>query len=298
MSIQKPAISRIGIPSENYGNGRRSSISQISEHHAVGDARHVIAKAKDPTKQFSCTFTIGTDGTIYQLVDLEDTPYTDNDYRSNGRSITIEHAGGGDFPYTEAMYQSSIKLHAWLFSLYGDLNCIGHKDIPEIKADPRKATACPGGLDYGRIVREAKQLLTNGGSEVNRKDAASMAFWGRLAANQSVEMANANAENDTNQIVANPAYAGALMKQIYDGNELVRWKANNYDNLGEAMKALQAQVTELSERPTKEKLAELKRDFDTCMENARLLEQQKQDDTKAADSFLRRLGQFIKKYLP
>lgn len=296
--MQKPTIVQIGIPSENYGKGRRSSISQISEHHAVSNSAGVIAKAKNPAKQFSCTFTIDTDGTIYQLVNLEDTPYTDNDYRSNGRSITIEHAGGGNWPYTEAMYQSSIKLHAWLFSQFGELNCIGHKDIPEIKADPSKATACPGGLDYGRIVREAKKLLTNGGSEVNRKDAASMAFWGRLAANQSVEMANANADNDTNQISANPAYAGALMKQIYDGNELMRWKANNYDNLGEAMKALQAQVTDLSERPTKEKLAELKKDFDTCMDNARLLEQQNQEDVKAGDSLLRRLGQFIRKYLP
>ena len=104
MMIDKPAITRITIPNNNFGDGRRSAISQISEHHAVGDASHVISKAKSSV-QFSTTFTIGLDGTIYQLVDEGDTPYCDNDYRSNNRSITIEHAGGllPDYPYTEAM---------------------------------------------------------------------------------------------------------------------------------------------------------------------------------------------------
>lgn len=162
MSVQKPPVVRVQIPSNKYGVGRRSGISQVSEHHVVGDARHVIDKAQGEAI-FSTTYTIAMNGTIYQLVDDKNTPYCDNDYRSNGRSVTIEHAGGhASFPYTEEMYQSSIKLHAWLFQTYGNLNCVRHRDIPEIKADPRKATACPGGLDVERIVREAKALLQGG----------------------------------------------------------------------------------------------------------------------------------------
>lgn len=145
------------IPAGNFGVGRRSAISQISEHHAVGDASHVLSKARGAGAEFSCTFTIATDGTIYQLVAESNTPYTDNDYRSNGRAITIEHAGGGNYPYTEAMYKASAELHAYLFAKYPGINCVRHRDIPEIKADPSKATACPGGLDVERIIRQAKE---------------------------------------------------------------------------------------------------------------------------------------------
>lgn len=162
MAISKPHIVRVQIPSNKYGRGRVYRISQISEHHVVGDAQHVINKAQG-SAIFSTTFTIAMDGTIYQLVEIGDTPYCDNDYRSNGRSITIEHAGGHpSYPYTEAMYASSIHLHAWLFQEYGMLNCVRHRDIPEIKADPSKATACPGGLDVERIVRDAKARLQQG----------------------------------------------------------------------------------------------------------------------------------------
>lgn len=51
----------------------------------------------------------------------------------------------------------------------------------------------------------------------------------RLAAGQSVEQANANGDNDLKQIKANMDYLPALAKQIYDGNELFRWKAAHYD---------------------------------------------------------------------
>lgn len=51
----------------------------------------------------------------------------------------------------------------------------------------------------------------------------------RLAAGQSVEQANANSANDLKQIKANMDYLPALAKQIYDGNELFRWKAAHYD---------------------------------------------------------------------
>lgn len=159
MPVSKPHIVRVGIPSNKYARGRSAGLTQISEHHIVGDAQHVIQKAQGGII-FSTTFTIAMDGTIYQLVNTEDTPFCDNSWQSNARSITIEHAGGhANYPYTEAMYQSSIALHAWLFQSYGDLNCVRHRDIPEVRNDPSKATACPGDLNVERIVNEAKQLL-------------------------------------------------------------------------------------------------------------------------------------------
>lgn len=159
--MPKPPITFVTIPSNKYGKGRSSKITQISEHHAVGDAKHVIAKAQGPAI-FSTTFTIAMDGTIYQLVDENNTPYCDNAWQSNSRAITIEHAGGGSFPYTEEMYNASAALHAYLFEKYGPLNCVRHRDIPEIVADPSKATACSGALDVERIIRQAKEGIYMG----------------------------------------------------------------------------------------------------------------------------------------
>lgn len=157
MAVPRPKIVRVSIPSSKYRKGRWGKITQISEHHVVGDSKSVIAKARSDAV-FSCTFTIDLNGTIYQLVEIGDTPFTDNDLYSNSRSITIEHAGGGNFPYTPKMYASSIHLHAYLFDKYGPLTCVRHRDIPEIKADPERATACSGDLDVERIVKQAKEL--------------------------------------------------------------------------------------------------------------------------------------------
>lgn len=170
MAVTKPPVTRVAIPSNKFGVGRSARISQVSEHHIVGDAQAVINKAKG-SAIFSTTYTIAMDGTIYQLVEDSNTPYCDNAWQSNSRALTIEHAGGlAGYPYTEAMYQSSIKLHAWFFQTYGNLNCVRHRDIPEIKADPAKATACPGGLDVERIVREAKSLLQGGEDMITEND--------------------------------------------------------------------------------------------------------------------------------
>lgn len=55
------------------------------------------------------------------------------------------------------------------------------------------------------------------------------ALYLRLAAGDSLEKANANNANDLKQIKANIDYLPALAKQIYQGNEVFRWKASHYD---------------------------------------------------------------------
>lgn len=148
--MQPPQITRIQIPGSNYQVGRAAKIDQITFHHIVGDAPAAIARFKDGSQIASSTYVIGSDGRIYQLVDEKDTPYTDANFSSNSRAITIEHAGGhASVPYTEAMYKSSAKLVAWIRSRHNITRFMRHRDVSS------KPTACPGSLDVERIVRES-----------------------------------------------------------------------------------------------------------------------------------------------
>lgn len=163
MAVPKPnIISRVGrIPSGNHGGARPAKPTHITDHHIVGDAGAAIGRFEQAGQEASSTFVIGSDGAIYQLLDIMTIPYTDSNYDSNRRSITIEHAGGhANVPYTEAMYQASIKLHAWLKETYGipNSNIFQHKQVTL----PSRPTACAGGLNTDRIKRDSDTLIQGG----------------------------------------------------------------------------------------------------------------------------------------
>lgn len=293
MAVSKPNIvNLIGqIPSTNFGVGRRSPISQISEHHVVGDARHAIDKAKIQGRQFSCTFTIGTDGTIYQLVDIKNTPYTDNDYRSNGRAITIEHAGGhASYPYTDAMYRSSIHLHAWLFQNYGMLSCVRHRDIPEIKADPSKATACPGGLNVEHIVSEAKKLL-KGEQEVKIGPESNWRWRMNRLHHQLVRNADMS-DNVFKSIVGQDAWkiveswsshkeSDQLIKDQVLGEKARKenWTGKISD-LQKQLEDAKAEAMKLATNPTKEQYAKVDEALKACEQNVDELNKKMGEEAK------------------
>lgn len=216
----KPAIEQVSIPTTNYRKGRTHAIDQITFHHIVGDAAAAIARFKIQGEEASSTFVISSTGKIYQLVALGDTPYTDANALSNSRAITIEHAGGhASVPYTEAMYNASAQLVAWLLTQYPITRFMRHRDVSD------KPTACPGTLNVERIVNQAK----SGGNTMSDETIKNAALYLRLAAGDSLEKANANNANDLKQIKANPDYLAALAREIYKGNEVFRWKASHYD---------------------------------------------------------------------
>jgi hypothetical protein len=250
MAVPKPNITRISIPTNHYGHGRAATISQISEHHVVGDAVHVINKAR--SKVFSTTFTIAMDGTIYQLVEINDTPFCDNDWRSNARSITIEHAGGLEsYPYTEAMYKSSIALHAWLFETYGQLNCVRHRDIPEILAQPAKATACPGQLNVEYIVNEAKKLLTGGSDVVNTPDEAAELIRGVFKREP--------AAGEIESMIGRDWKERIVYLRTSQAGQTVDYKINNYDTLARSVLELQIALQNAENKPPVEVIKEIEK---------------------------------------
>lgn len=180
MAVSRPNIvSKIGIvPASNHGGGRPARPTHITDHHVVGDAAAALAEAQKPSRQVSFTYTIGSDGTIYQALPEMTIPYTDGNGPSNRRALTIEHAGGHpNVPYTEAMYRSSIHLHAWLRQEFGIpvQNILGHKQVSD------SPTACPGGLDTERIKRESTIMLEGGSMNPIKGDIDQLLpeLWGR-----------------------------------------------------------------------------------------------------------------------
>lgn len=135
---------RSSIPKTNYTIGRNHKVDQITFHHIVGDAPSALARFRKPNEQVSSTYVISAAGTVYYVVDEKNTPYTDGNFASNSRAITIEHAGP---PYAEKMYQASIKLCKEIRSRHNITRFKRHRDII--------ATACPGGLNVERIVKES-----------------------------------------------------------------------------------------------------------------------------------------------
>jgi len=161
MNVPRPVMQAVsGVPADNYGGKRPTRPTHITLHHIVGDAPAALARFRQPVG-VSSTFVIGSDGTIYQVLPIDTIPYTDGNYRSNLRAITIEHAGGHPtVPYTDAMYNASAQLCAWLRQEYGipESNILLHRDVIDRTAYPG-GTACPGALDTERIKRESTKQL-------------------------------------------------------------------------------------------------------------------------------------------
>lgn len=146
-----PNITQIKIPGYKYQTGRSKPVDQITFHHIVGDAGAAIARFRDSTDVVSSTYIIGSNGRIYQCVAESDTSYADANFDSNSRAITIEHAGGNpSTPYTEAMYNASAELCAWIMSRYNITRFMRHRDVSNVP------TACPGALDVERIINQAE----------------------------------------------------------------------------------------------------------------------------------------------
>jgi hypothetical protein len=157
MAVSAPRIIQVTIPATNYARGRARAIDQITFHHIVGDAAAAIARFKINGEQASSTYVIASDGTIYQLVAEGDTPYTDGNFTSNSRSITIEHAGGHpNVPYTAAMYAASAHLVAWIRSRRNITRYERHRNVSD------KPTACPGTLNVEGIVDQSTKILQGG----------------------------------------------------------------------------------------------------------------------------------------
>lgn len=154
--VPKPNIRWRGAHPNNFTVGRQGVARDGREtfHHVVGTRESAVIVFNQATRGASSHFVVGGD-IIDQCVDINNTAWTDGNWESNLRSITVEHEGGqnGTGPYSNEMYERAAHLCAWLRENYGVNRYIRHRDVS------LKSTACPGGLDVERIWRRSQEII-------------------------------------------------------------------------------------------------------------------------------------------
>ena len=168
MSNSSLVTVRVPAHPSNYTKGRNTKITDITIHHMAGvlsaeQCGGIFARAG---RNGSSHYGIGNGGEIGQYVDESDTAWTNSNWPSNCRSVTIEtsnSATGGEWPVGDAAYNSLIKLVADiakrnnLGTLVAGQNLTWHSMFA--------ATTCPG--DYLRarveeIARKANEINSGG----------------------------------------------------------------------------------------------------------------------------------------
>lgn len=132
----------------NYsGPAARANITDVTVHHMAGinSAKDCGAIFQTPGRRGSSHYGIGKDGEIAWYVDENCVAWTNSNWQSNQRSVTIECSNdeiGGDWHVSDATLNSLIKLVAdvakrnGLGKLVVGQNLTKHNDFT--------ATSCPG----------------------------------------------------------------------------------------------------------------------------------------------------------
>lgn len=250
--IPKPHIvSKIGIVPASSQGGVRGNPTHITLHHIVGDAAGALAEAAKVSRQMSFTFTIGSDGTIYQALPINIMPYTDGNPTSNRRAVTIEHAGGHpSVPYTEAMYASSIHLCAWLRQEYGipEQNMLRHQQVSS------QPTACPGGLNTDRIKASSTAML-QGADDMAEKITVdtSKILQHAIIARNGLRGRSYSLDGSTGTPWVGGELTNQFITDVFRSPEAVQWRdsqepasVNGINAQLDSIPTLQAQVTTLT----------------------------------------------------
>ena len=118
--MSKSSLVKFDIPaySGNYSKGRSGrKIEAITIHHMAGilTANGCGKIFQDKNRKGSSHYGIGNDGEIAQYVDEKNTAWTNSNWDSNCKSITIETSNcliGGNWKVSESALESLIKLVA------------------------------------------------------------------------------------------------------------------------------------------------------------------------------------------
>ena len=117
MSISSLATLKVPAYSGNYTKGRFSKISEITIHHMSGrlTAQRCGEIFQAVGRGGSSHYGIGYDGQIASYVDEADTAWTNSNWASNCRAVTIETSNSLNaypWPVSDAALNSLIKLVA------------------------------------------------------------------------------------------------------------------------------------------------------------------------------------------
>ena len=158
MTISSLASGAIYTP--NHYNGRAYPVTRVTIHEmaAVWTAQRCGEFFRDSTRNASSNYGIGNDGTIMCYVDEDNAAWTSADWDNDNRAITIEVSNsqmGGDWPISDAAYDSLIKLCADICNRYGIIPVYnGQKWASFTEHKMFANTACPGPYIHNLLANQ------------------------------------------------------------------------------------------------------------------------------------------------
>lgn len=151
----------------NYDKGRQgNAVDRITVHHTAGMDNSLKALYENPARQGSAHFFVHP-SKIEQYVDTNDTAWTNGNYSSNLRAVTIEVRGDWRGYYDQATLDNLKRLFTELRKAYPNARLTYHMD------ESLKATACPADLKhkgYAQKMWDESLNTPSGGEEMFKND--------------------------------------------------------------------------------------------------------------------------------
>lgn len=156
-NVPRPNIKWRGAHPNNFTYGRpgASRDGRNSFHHVVGSAESAVLVFNQAGRQASSHLVITDrkDIAAWQCVDFNNTAWTDGNWESNIRSITMEHHGDWRNGYRNAqVIENSAKVVAWLRDQGMVSRPIRHRDV-------FKGTVCPAELPVEQIWKRSTEIM-------------------------------------------------------------------------------------------------------------------------------------------
>lgn len=188
MSNTKSALVSCTVPSPNNSGARAYPVTRITPHCMVGQlsAQACGALFKNPSREASSNYGIGTNGEIGLYVDETKRSWCSSSADNDNRAITIECASDTHAPYAmnTRVYSSLVSLCVDICRRYGKKKLLWFVDKNKTlaykpKDDEMVITvhrwfankSCPGDWLYNRLGKLAEEVTAQLAS-TEQKDAA------------------------------------------------------------------------------------------------------------------------------
>jgi len=146
------------------GGGRNG---QETFHHVVGSAESAVLVFQNPSRGGSAHLVITdrTDVAAWQMVDFNNTAWTDSNWESNLRAITAEHHGDWRNGYrNNQVIENAARVVAWMRDNGLVNHAIRHRQVS------RTGTVCPADLPVEEIWNRATEIINHYNNVDNRPD--------------------------------------------------------------------------------------------------------------------------------
>lgn len=164
MGFSKLVSRTITTPYQDNGRGG-TTIDRIVLHHMASTGfEGVLSMWINATRQGSANYAVSNEGELVGAVDELNRSWSLANYGYDARAITFEienEALGGSWPVSDAAHKMVAKAVADICTRWkipcDRAHIVTHREVAAMGYS--YSTACPGGLDADRIVREANDII-------------------------------------------------------------------------------------------------------------------------------------------